>query len=235
MNEEEFLQSYDPKAFDSPIISVDSILFTYHQQQLKTLLVKRANHPFKEAWGLPGGFVDLTEDRTLEETALRKLNEKTGVTPPYIEQLKTYGNADRDPRSWSITVCYSALIAHQDCAPHIDSVDDVNWWPVETLPELAFDHQQLIQDALQRLQQKALYSVIAGYALDKEFTLPELQALHEAILQKPLQKRSFRRRIEQADLIEETGKMKSEGHRPAKLYRLKPKSNAFTFTRNLEN
>lgn len=231
-----FLAQYNKDEFETPIFSIDSVLFTYHEEQLKVLMVKRANHPDQGKWGLPGGFVDLSQDHTLEEAVLRKLKEKTGIKPPYIEQLKTYGNQTRDKRGWSITCCYSALMAHQDCQSYIESVDDAQWVALEVLHtiEIAFDHAILINDARERLKQKALYSIIAGYALPKTFTLSELQQLHELLIGKPIQRKSFRRRIEQAGLLIDTQKKRSDGGRPAKLYQLKACSADFTFLRNLE-
>jgi ADP-ribose pyrophosphatase YjhB (NUDIX family) len=104
----------------APFCVWTGLLFTYHEQCLKVLLVQRSSHPEMGKWGLPGGFVDMREDRTLEDTVLRKLREKTGVVPPYVDQLFTRGNAVRDKRGWSVTVCYTALIAYQDCAANTD-------------------------------------------------------------------------------------------------------------------
>lgn len=235
-SEEEFLKDYDKTRFDSPILSIDAALFTFHEEKIKILLVKRASHPERGRWGLPGGFVDCEVDQTLEHTVLRKLREKTGVNPPYLDQLRSYGNATRDPRGWSVTVCYSALIAHQNCQPHIDTVSDSEWVDVSIVNtlELAFDHAVIIEDARLRLKQKALYSIIPAYALSEEFTLPELQTLHELLIGKSLQKKSFRRRIEQAELLIEVGERKAASGRPAKLYRMKENTARFTFIRNLE-
>jgi ADP-ribose pyrophosphatase YjhB (NUDIX family) len=235
-DEQTFLDSYDKREFDAPIVTVDPVLFTYHEEQLKVLLVQRSNYPDKDRWGLPGGFIDLQHDATLEDTALRKLREKTGVVPPYLEQLQTFGNAWRDKRSWSVTVCYTALIAHQECEAHIATVTDARWMTMEQLESLplAFDHGMIIDHARERLRQKALYSIVPAYALPEKFTLPELQRLHEVLLGKPLQKKSFRRRIEQAELLVDTGEKRTDsGGRPATLYCMKTDSGAYTFVRNL--
>ncbi|PID64413.1 MAG: NUDIX hydrolase [Gammaproteobacteria bacterium] len=235
--EEQYIAQYDRRAFDTPIITVDSVLFTYHEGHLKVLLVERFNHPDKGLWGLPGGFVDLARDATLEDTALRKLREKTAVTPPYLEQLHTFGNNSRDKRSWSVTICYTALIAYQDCAAHVSTVTDVKWVSLEDLEgmQLAFDHRSIIDHARERLRQKALYSIVPAYALPEKFSLPELQHLHEVLIGKPIQKKSFRRRIEQAELLIDTGEKRSDGSgRPASLYRMKDTSGTYTFVRNLE-
>lgn len=236
MNEQEFLANYDRREFLSPLITVDAVLFTYHEEQLKVLLVERAVHPEKGKWGLPGGFVDESQDSTLEETVLRKLQEKTGVIPPYIEQLYTVGNAQRDARGWSVTVCYTALIAYQACQAYIDSVDSVRWISIDELDkkELAFDHSELILKARERLKQKSLYSIVPGFALPDVFTLAELQHVHEILIGKEIQKKSFRRRIEQADLLIDTGEKRADKGRPATLYRLKQVSADYRFIRNLE-
>lgn len=237
MDEQSFLQEYDKRAFDAPIVTVDPVLFTYHEQQLKVLLVQRSNHPDKEHWGLPGGFVELDKDQTLEDTARRKLQEKTGVIPPYLEQLHTFGNASRDKRSWSVTVCYTALIAYQECETHIATVQDAQWvaWDSLDLLPLAFDHRKIMEQARERLRQKALYSIVPAYALPELFTLPELQQLHEVLLGKPIQKKSFRRRIDQAELLVDSGEKRKEGGgRPATLYRMKQGAGEYMFVRNLE-
>lgn len=236
MNEHDFLENYNRRDFLSPLITVDAVLFTYHEAQLKVLLVERGNHPEKGKWGLPGGFVDEAQDKSLEDTVLRKLKEKTGVIPPYIEQLCSVGNNQRDARGWSVTVCYTALIAHQACDAHIDTVDSVMWLPIDEVAQksLAFDHNELITQARERLKQKSLYSIVPGFALPEVFTLPELQHVHEILIGKEIQKKSFRRRIEQADLLIDTGEKRAERGRPASLYRLKEASADYRFIRNLE-
>lgn len=236
MNEQEYLQTYNPKDYDSPLVSVDGVLFTYHEEQLKVLLVKRSNHPDLDKWGLPGGFVDQAVDKCLEETVVRKIREKTGIKPPYVEQLGTIGNDARDKRGWSITVCYTALIAYQECETHIDAVSDAQWFSIDQLADmkLAFDHIDIIWTARERLKQKALYSIVPAYALPDKFTLSELQHVHEVLIGKEIQKKSFRRRVEQADLLIDTGEKRSDTGRPASLYMIKPSVKEHTFIRNLE-
>ena len=236
MTEQKYLEAFDPSSFPGPLVIVDATLFTYHDETLKVLLVKRANHPERGKWALPGGFIHGEEDNTLDDAVRRVLRDKTGITPPYVEQLATYGDKRRDARGWSVTICYSALIAHSDCAEFLDNVTDTRWAKVETLrnSSLAFDHKRIVTDARERLRQKALYSIVPAFALPERFTLPELQGLHEALIGKTLQKKSFRRRIEQAGLLEEAGSRQSDVGRPATLYRMKPRSGAHTFLRNLE-
>jgi 8-oxo-dGTP diphosphatase len=236
MNEKAFLATFDPKDYPPVLVMVDSALFTFHEGRLLLLLVKRSNHPEMGKWGLPGGFIDPARDKSLEDAANRKLLEKTGVAPPYLEQLLTIGNDRRDKRGWSVSVSYTALVAHQKCAPGIDTVSDARWVGVEELDnvDLAFDHRAVIEQARERLKQKALYSIVPAYALPEKFTLPELQRIHEILIGKPLQKKSFRRRIEQAELLLDTGLKRQEGGRPAALYKMRARSGRFTFVRNLE-
>ena len=236
MNEKAFLEGYDPKEYPPVLVMVDAALFTFHEEQLLILLVKRSIHPDMGKWSLPGGFIDPAQDESLEDTANRKLVEKTGVEPPYLEQLLTIGNESRDKRGWSVTACYTALIAHQKRAPGIGGVSDARWVTVGELEnvDLAFDHRIIVEQARERLRQKALYSMVPAYALPERFTLPELQRIHEVLIGKPLQKKSFRRRIEQADLLLDTGLKRQEGGRPAVLYKMRARSGRFTFVRNLE-
>lgn len=236
-DEASFLAQYNARDFVAPLMTVDPVLFTYHEASLKVLLVERSNHPERGLWGLPGGFVDMVSDQSLEDTARRKLQEKTGINPPYLEQLYTFGSATRDKRGWSVTVAYTALMAYQECAAHIETVRDAKWWEFEALNEmpLAFDHREIIQTARERLRQKALYSIVPAYALPEKFTLPELQHLHEVLLGKALQKKSFRRRIEEAALLIATGEKRSDRNgRPAVLYRMKEDAGRHMFVRNLE-
>ena len=224
------------KNLNMPLLTVDPVLFTYHEKSLKILLVQRSSNPEKRKWGLPGGIVDVEIDTDIESTAMRKLVEKTSVKPPYLDQLATIGNQTRDPRGWSVTVTYTALISHQNCAQHVSTVSDVRWVEIDEALKmnLAFDHRSIVLSARERMRQRALYSISSGYALPEKFTLTELQHLHELLIGKSIQKRSFRRRIEQAELLAETGEKRQEGGRPAALYRLKNVSMTHRFVRNLE-
>ncbi len=224
------------KTIDKPLLTVDSVLFTYHEKSLKILLVERSSTPEKGKWGLPGGIVNIAVDEDLKATALRKLIEKTGVNPPYLDQLETLGNRSRDPRGWSVTVCYTALMAYQVCENHVSHVSDVDWIELNKVlnMDLAFDHKKIIHSAKERMRQRALYSITPGFALPDKFTLTDLQHLHELLIGKQIQKRSFRRRIEQADLLFDTGEKQQERGRPATLYRMKKQAITHRFVRNLE-
>jgi len=234
MTEEEFLKSYNPNNYPSPLLTVDSVLFTVENQSLKILLLQRTDHPHKGLWSLPGGFIDTENDSTTKKTALRKITEKTKVTPPYLEQLQSFSSIDRDPRGWSATVTYFALMAHQDTEAQL--ADDTQWVALDDLSKLqplAFDHQKIIEVALERLRQKSLYSMLPVYCLPKEFTLGEYHKLMEIILDKTIQKKSLYRRFEASEMFEETGKKVATGARAAILYRLKADVKLVNFERNL--
>ena len=234
MTEKEYLEAYKPSDYPNPLLTVDSVLFTVNNQSLKILLLQRSSHPHKELWSLPGGFIDTENDATTKDTALRKITEKTNVTPPYLEQLQTFSSQSRDPRGWSATITYFALIAHQDTETQLSN--DTQWVSLNDLSKyqpLAFDHQQIIDIALERLRQKSLYSMLPVFCLAEEFTLSEYHQLMEIILDKTIQKKSLYRRFEASGMFEETGKTIATGARAAMLYRLKADVELVNFERNL--
>lgn len=205
--------------YPHPAVTTDIVIFTIRQEELKVLLVKRALPPHRGEWALPGGFVRL--DESLEEGARRELEEETGVSDVYLEQLYTFGQPDRDPRERVITVAYYALIPTDTIAIRAASdAEGVSWFGMNELPALAFDHHKILDMAHRRLVDKLDYSTIAFQFMPTEFTLPELQQVYELILGEPLDKRNFRKRILSLDVVKETGKQRKEGaHRPAMLYR----------------
>ncbi|ELQ6134177.1 NUDIX hydrolase [Cronobacter dublinensis] len=233
--EAEYLENYDPARFPSPLVTVDSVLFTLHDQALCALLVQRARQPQQGRWALPGGFIDMQKDASTHATALRKLTEKTGVRPSWLEQLETFSGPDRDPRGWSLTTAWFALIAWVDCQPHIASVSDAQWVPVTALDTLAlaFDHRAIIEAALRRLRQKTMYSLLPVYCLPECFTLSQLQEATEIILGQPIQRKSLIRRFEASGMFEETGESVATGARKARLWRRKPDADIHLFSRNL--
>ena len=237
-SEEEFLKSYDIHDFDIPLTSVDMAIFTLINNALKVLLVKRAQLPSKGKWALPGGFINLNEDLTLDDTASRKLTEKTGVIISHLEQVGTYGSAKRDPRGWSVTIAYMALISSENITLKTDqSSDEAVWVNVENINEhynLAFDHNVILEDCYQRLKNKVLYTSLPINLLPENFTLSELQNTFERILNYSIEKKSFRRRVLAADIIVETGEMRTGSNRPAKLYRAKENGNKYLFNRSIE-
>ncbi len=206
--------------YPHPAVTTDIVIFTVRDEQLKVLLVKRKGAPFKGKWALPGGFVNIDED--LEQCAKRELAEETGVKGVYLEQLYTFGAPKRDPRERIITVAYFALIpSKQQTLKAASDAEAVDWFAIDELPKLAFDHQGIIDMAHQRLVAKLDYSTIAFQFMPKEFTLSELQTVYEIILRQPVDKRNFRKWVLALNNIQETGNERREGpHRPAKLYRV---------------
>jgi 8-oxo-dGTP diphosphatase len=232
--EQEYLAGYDANAYPRPSLTVDVSIFTVLEDQLRVLLIERAQHPFQGQWALPGGFIQIAVDRSLLDAAKRELKEETGVEAPYLEQLATYGNADRDPRGWVATVVYFALLpAHLITLRAGSDACKARWIAVHGLGvqrPLAFDHQQILADAIRRLRAKLEYSPIAAFLLSSEFTLGELQKMHELILQVNLSKKAFRRQVALSGIVEKIpGKMRYGPNRPAQLYRLIPDAEHILF------
>ena len=215
-----------------PFVTVDVIIFTLCSSDLQVLLVKRKYSPFEGMWAIPGGFVGI--DESLEDAALRELEEETGVRDVYLEQLYTFGGVDRDPRGHVITVAYFALVPAAAIDPHAGSdAVETRWWSAYDLPSLAFDHANILSYALQRLRYKLEYAAVGFELLPDVFTLSELQAAYEIILGEKLDKRNFRRKILSAQVIEETEMYRTGEGRPAKLYRFRDDSTAEVKARRL--
>lgn len=211
----------------SPLTTVDLAIFTLREAGLEVLLVQRpqqADEPFPGRWALPGGFVDIERDRDLAACALRKLKEKTGVAAPYLEQLGSWGSATRDPRGWSATHVYFALIDPESPINAGANAADARWFTASDLAvaqPLAFDHAQLLAAALERLRNKVEYTSLPAYLLPREFTLTDLQRAYEMVLGRPLEKSAFRKRVLAAQLVQPVSKVREGPNRPAQMYRLK--------------
>ena len=210
----------------SPLCTVDVAIFSVLEDRLHVLLVTRpetSDEPFPGMWALPGGFVDIEQDEDLEACALRKLREKTGFQSPYLEQVGSWGGRRRDPRGWSATHVYFALIAAPDQALRNAQNNDVRWFPVTencVKVKLAFDHANLLEASLLRLRNKVEYTSLPVYLLPNEFTLSDLQHVYEIVLQRPVEKSAFRTRVFAAGLVEALDKVRTGPNRPAQLYRL---------------
>ena len=236
--ERQFLKTYNIHDYDIPLVSVDIAIFSVIDDKLNVLTVKRAQYPRKGKWALPGGFIDLSADKTIDDAAHRKLAEKTGVTKAHLEQVISVGNNTRDPRGWSVTIAYMALVSVDAVdLRKDDSSEEVAWTPVDQLKknnDLAFDHNQILESCHKRLKDKVRYTSLPVNLLPPDFTLTELQKIFEVILAKSVEKKSFRRRILDAQILEETGNFRGGGTRPAKLYRVANKKTSHFFTRNIE-
>lgn len=198
-------------------VAVLVVILTVSGGRLQVLLVRRSAEPFKDAWSLPGGLLNAGE--SLDDAAVRKLEDETGVTDVFLEQLYTF--SDLDGRG-SIAVAYFALV--DVSATHLATRKEwlPAWFPIDDLPPLAFKNERVIDYALRRLRAKLDYSNVAYSLLPEEFSLSQLQSTYEAILSRRLDKRNFRKRIISLDIVKPTGRQASEGrHRPAQLYRFR--------------
>ena len=212
---------YDPNQYERPSVTVDVVTFTLRDHDLKVLLIRRKHPPFAGYWAIPGGFVQM--DESLETGALRELEEETGVCDVYIEQLYTFGQPNRDPRTRVITVAYFALVP-ASALPALQAGDDAadaQWWSMYDLPPLAFDHVEILDCALTRLRYKLEYSAVGFELLPEKFTLSELQSTYEIILGEKLDRGNFRKKLHKAAVVEPTRDYRDTGGRPARLYRFR--------------
>jgi 8-oxo-dGTP diphosphatase len=240
-DESRFLADYDPNAFERLSVAVDVALVSAFDGHLYTLLTRRREHPHKDRWSLPGGFVGPSE--SLDDAAARTLRDKAGLSNVFLEQLYTFGDPHRDPRTRVISVAYYALIEKArfvNTAARGDAVITPRLrvpWRGETggavhpigadghdLP-LAFDHADILGVAVKRLRGKLDYAPIGFQLLGETFTLLDLQRVHETVLGRTLNKDSFRRRMLASGLLKATGRaQQGVEHRPAELFRFARRS-----------
>ena len=204
--------------YPRPSVTVDLVIFTIAEDDLKVLLIRRGQEPFKGRWALPGGFVEI--DESLERAAARELKEEVGVTNVYLEQLYTFGEPKRDPRGRVISVSYFALVdAERQRIVAASDAAEAQWHSVFDPPRLAFDHAKILDYAVWRLRNKIEWTTVGYELLPKKFTLSELQRVYEIILQRPVDKRNFRKKIlAQGQIIELNETRSDVAHRPARLY-----------------
>jgi 8-oxo-dGTP diphosphatase len=199
-------------------VTVDVVIFTIQDGRLGVLLVRRGIPPFEGAWAIPGGFV--LPEEGLEQAARRELEEETGVREVYLEQLYTFGEPARDPRGRVVTVTYYALISPERKIQAGSDAAEARWWPMDGLPELAFDHAKILRYAHERLRNKLEYTTVGFQLLPESFTLTELQQVYETILGRPLDKRNFRRKLDLLGILTPLKEHRRQGpSRPARLYR----------------
>ena len=205
--------------YERPALTVDCVVFGFDEGELKILLIERALEPFRGKWALPGGFVEM--DETLDEAAARELMEETALRDVFLEQLYTFSTVDRDPRERVVSVAYYALIPLRKQGIHASTdARRAAWFCVSELPSLAFDHADIVATAVTRLRGKVRYQPIGFELLPERFTLSQLQHLYEAILERPLDKRNFRKKILSMDVLVETDEIEQDvAHRAARLYR----------------
>lgn len=226
-------------SFPRPLVTVDLAIFSILDDALRVLLVQRPGdsaEPFPNEWALPGGFIDVAVDADLDSCARRKLKEKTGVAAPYLEQVGSWGSRDRDPRGWSVSNVYFALIGADDRLTPGGNAHDVKWAALDgarVRDKLAFDHAELLRAAVTRLRGKVEYTSLPAFLMPAEFTLTELQRVYEIALGRTLEKKAFRTRVLATDLLEELPRKREGISRPAQLYRLRHKRKPHFFTRSL--
>lgn len=202
------------------ILTVDVVLLTLEDEDLRVVVVQRDREPWKGQFSLPGGYVRPEEDVDSTAAAVRVLKDKTGVVAPYLEQLYTFSDGARDPRGWSASIVYYALVAPAVLAEQRDA--RYRLAAVDALPPLAFDHRHIVSCAVERLRSKASYSSLPCYLLPDSFTLGELQRVYERLLGDSFDKSSFRRKLADLDFLEPVKDARRTGtHRPAQLYRLR--------------
>lgn len=180
--------------YPRPAVTTDCVIFGFDEGELKILLIERGIEPYKGRWALPGGFLDMDEDA--ETCARRKLLQETCLENIFMEQLYTFSAVQRDPRYRVVSIAYYALVKLSDYSPQAGTdTDNIQWFPLSEIPELAFDHQEILKVAIDRLKGKIKYQPIGFELLPEEFTLPELHQLYETVLQTKLDRRNFRKKM----------------------------------------
>ncbi len=204
-------------------VAVDAVVFGYKDKALNVLLIKRKIPPFKDCWALPGGLVQ--ESESLEHAVERELKEETNVKINYLEQLYTFGEPSRDPRNRVVSVSYFALVKPEHYSIKADTdAKDVAWFNVNNLPDLAFDHIDILNKAKFRLKAKLTYEPIGFDLLSNKFLFSELERLYTTILEKDIDRRNFRKKILSFDILVELNEKVSEGRgRPANLFKFNSK------------
>lgn len=239
LTEQEFLSRYDPQKYEHPSVTVDTLILTVDKGEedyhLQILLAQRTDHPYLHKWAIPGGFVGMRE--SVEQAAVRELEEQTGLQNVYLEQLYTWGDVERDPRTRIISVSYIALIPRERLSGAAKEGEAAaEWYSISAgggrlrlwnesreleEEDLAFDHAGMIRLALERMKNKVFYTDIAFKLLPDKFTFPELQRLYEAILGEKLHASNFRRDMQKwVEQTDEKYKLQKAG-KPAWYYRQK--------------
>ncbi len=212
-------------SFPNPQIklTVDAIVFGYNAGKISILLIQRKYEPFKGRWAIPGGFV--LEEESLEDAVHRELKEETGVSINYLEQLYTFGRVDRDPRGRVVSVAYFGLI-HPDGHTLEASTDAelAQWFEIDNLPELSFDHKHILNVAIERLKGKITYEPIGFELLETKFPFSDLEKLYTTLLGRPIDRRNFRKKINSLNILDELDEKVSLGAgRPASLFKFNEK------------
>lgn len=203
--------------YPHPAVTTDCIVFGFDGSSLNLLLIKRGLDPFKDKWALPGGFLKM--DETADQGALRELQEETGVKDIYIEQLQAFTAVDRDPRERVLTIAFLAFVRQENYELIAgDDAAQAQWFSVAQLPELAFDHQEIIRVALQKLRWKITYEPLAFRLLNKAFTMTQVQTIYEVVLGQTFDRRNFHKKMTSLGYIVPTDQQMRNSGRPGTLY-----------------
>ena len=186
--------------YEHMAVTTDCVIFTFEKRRLKVLLVRRGGEPFKGEWAFPGGFLHM--DENAREGALRELREETALEPAAIEQLGVFSDVDRDPRERVITIAWYALVKPTEVVGGDDAAEAA-WFPVDDLPTLAFDHAKIFKEAMEKLRRDIHFQPVGFDLLDETFSIPDLQALYEAILGVKFDRRNFQRKLLASGILEE--------------------------------
>lgn len=209
----------------SIIVTVDVVLFALQEKKLHVVLSRRPHEPFAGQWALPGGYVHKQEDADSLAAAMRVLRSKTGIAPPYLEQLYSFADGARDPRGWSVSLSYFALVDNAVLAGAQTATSGVGGFDlvdVNAVPRLSFDHNRIFDMALKRLRDKSSYSTLPCYLLPEQFTFAQVHETYEHVMGIGLDKSAFRRKLTEMDVLEECkGQRVGGAHRPAQLFRVK--------------
>ncbi|MEJ1242459.1 NUDIX domain-containing protein [Chryseolinea sp. T2] len=205
-------------------VAVDAVVFGYDQEQgISVLLIKRKIEPFKKMWALPGGLV--LNEESLDSAVHRELQEEAGIDVKFLEQLYSFGNPGRDPRNRVISISYFGLVRPRDfeLVARTDA-EDVAWFNISKLPPLAFDHKKIVETAISRLRGKITYEPVGFELLDKEFPFSDLENLYQTLLDQPIDRRNFKKKISSLGILEELDRTVQRGAgRPARLFRFNRK------------
>jgi 8-oxo-dGTP diphosphatase len=204
-------------------LSVDAVVFGYEEGTISILLIRRKYEPFKGEWAIPGGFI--LNNESLEEAVERELKEETGIKINYLEQLYTFGKPDRDPRGRVVSIAYFGLV-RPNAFKIFASTDaaEVQWFDINELPKLSFDHKEILDIAIKRLQGKITYEPIGFELLDKKFPFSDLEKLYTTLLGREIDRRNFRKKIVGLNILDELDEKVSKGlGRPANLFQFNQK------------
>ncbi len=184
--------------YPHPAVTTDCVIFGFDGSELQVLLIERGIEPFKGKWAFPGGFLNM--DETAKEGALRELKEETGLKNAYIEQFNTYSDPGRDPRERVITIAHYALVRIQEVKGGDDAAK-AQWFPIDEVPQLAFDHDKILRDAMRKLRERIHFEPIGFELLPEKFTMRDLQILYESILGVKFDRRNFAKKMMHYELL----------------------------------